>query len=375
VVAPPVAPPPSSRGYRLLDEATNLRGGWGGPDPFLEPEKAIAFNEQIIALYKQAAEAFAAEGNKYGQGIAEGWIPRMEEANKNIRERFIEREDLKNNGEDWFVAVSFKEDVDLENRIEQFAQRNGGERVNANTSFLGRRRELHFRFPSGLAMSNFYRDLGRLPPKIRTEMYPPPHAPVPNPLEDNLAVTDEIQPGVGGQPRVAEAEICDNLTCEIAHFLVRGDHVEFVSVEQVRAVGSHALDPYKMPSDIVLPAKYVLVHDATGIILTPCDLYAVKWHRSGAKRALEIAPEDLTAAHDYFGDDAALRSGSIDIPDGPWKRLARVKFIRYRRYGFSNHFEHEYAPAVDLLYSKRPLAWKLALPEGCVVDARGFVVP
>lgn len=195
-----------------------------------------------------------------------------------------------------------------------------------------------------------------------------------NPLDSNLAESSEIVPGVSGTPRVAETEICDSRQCEIAHLLVRGDYVEFVSAEQVRHFGSHPLDDRAMPSDVVLPQGYVLVHDATGTLLTPCDLYVVKWHRSGAKYAHNIAAADRRAAESYFGDDD-LRVGKVDLPDGPWESVGKVKFIRYRRYGFANHFEHEYTRGVDLYQSQRPLAWRLQLPEGCVVDGRGFVVP
>lgn len=177
--------------------------------------------------------------------------------------------------------------------------------------------------------------------------------------------------------RIAETEVCDSAVCTVSHHLVRGDHIEFVSVEQVRRVGRHPLDDSAMPSDIKLPKSYVLV-DPDGTFFPRCNFYVVQWH-GGSGTLNDVGQKDIKIAHDYFGPKAAIRVGQIEMPEveGTWKRQAKVQFIRYRRQGkLSANYEHEYNPPV-FLYSthKGPLAWKLALPSGCIVDSRGFVRP
>jgi len=192
--------------------------------------------------------------------------------------------------------------------------------------------------------------------------------------------------------RVAEATVCDTGGCYTSHLLVRGTHIEFVSTDQIRKYGcgngtSKApkecrLDPSRLPSDIRLPRSHVLVHDTTGQLLDKCELYVVKWR--GAKKArgqhiLATGDQAIVDAENYFvgqdGRPVPIRAGSVEIPQGPWRPVAKIKFIRYRRAGFRKAFEHEYAVPVDLEDTMRPLAWRLPLPEGCIIDNRGFVRP
>lgn len=178
------------------------------------------------------------------------------------------------------------------------------------------------------------------------------------------------------RPKIAKATVCDSQECLPADLLVRGTHIEFVSVEQVRAVGRHKLDYYKMPSDIRVPAEFVLVQDTTGSVLRRCDFYVVR-ARSSASRVLAVNHEQvLRDAREYFGNDTRMSSAKVDIPKGPWHRLGKVQFIRYRRWGNAKGFyEHEYEPSVDLFGTRSPSALRLALPDGCVVDSRGFGKP
>ncbi len=192
---------------------------------------------------------------------------------------------------------------------------------------------------------------------------------------DNPASVLQIDESAGPDPRIAEVEVCENNVCELGHLLVRGDHVSFVSTEQARRIGERKLDPVAMPSDIRLPPSYVLVNDASGRLLNKCDIYVVRWRTSRRREVSDVHRADLAAAQDYFGSSAQIRSGFVDIPRGPWKRVARVRFIRYSRFGFNKAFEHRYQAPVDLLSSIQPLAWRIPLPEGCVIDSRGFVRP
>lgn len=176
--------------------------------------------------------------------------------------------------------------------------------------------------------------------------------------------------------RLGTARICDSGYCELADLLVRGDRISFVSVEQVQRVGRHKLDAVAMPSDVTLPESFVVVHDPTGTLLNKCDMYFVKWRSATRKRAPTVRPELIKIARAYFGSRSRITRGTVDIPKGPWHRECEVQFIRYRREGDDRgDYEHEYDVPVRLLYSTRPLAWRLPLPEGCVVNSHGFVRP
>jgi len=174
--------------------------------------------------------------------------------------------------------------------------------------------------------------------------------------------------------RIAETEVCNSSTCSISHLLVRGDQISFVSVEQVKQVGVHPLDDTKMPADITLPQGFVLVHDANGAIFNRCDMFIVKWHK-GRSSLSNVHDNDVKVAQEYFGGGARLSVGSVEVPTGKWSRIGKIRFIRYRRHGYAKGFEHEYSPPVFLYSTNKPLAWKLSLPSGCIVDARGFVRP
>lgn len=183
--------------------------------------------------------------------------------------------------------------------------------------------------------------------------------------------------------RVAEA--CNSKLC--AHLLVRGDQIEFISVEQARRVKCGpkscptALDERAMPSDIKLPRGYVLVHDTTGDLLSRCELYVLKWHRSGTNRVSNLHKNDVEAARTYFSmgdnptDTIRLETGKVILPSGPWKRVAKIRLIRYRRHNYQMGFEHLYDPPVWLHKSASSQSWKLSLPSSCVVHEEGFVRP
>lgn len=177
--------------------------------------------------------------------------------------------------------------------------------------------------------------------------------------------------------RIAEAEVCNSAMCTISNHLVRGDQIEFVSAEQVRRFGRHPLDDEAMPSDIKLPKSYVLV-DPDGVFFPRCNFYVVQWH-GGSGSLSDVDQKDIKIAQDYFGADHPVRVGQIEMPelDTSWKRQAKIEFIRYRRQGkLAGAYEHPYNPPVYLYATKSgPLAWKVVLPSGCVVDSRGFVRP
>lgn len=200
--------------------------------------------------------------------------------------------------------------------------------------------------------------------------------------EENPMDVSDIDPNVGPPPRVAEVEVCDNRVCETVHLLVRGNRVTLVSTEQAQRLGVNKADLRQgdgqvlaVTPDIRLPAGYVFVNDASGRLMSKCDIYVVKWRNSRRRESTDIHPTDLAVAEEYFGSGAPIRSGFVDLPKGPWKRVARVRFIQYSRFGSPKPFQHRYDPPVDLQSSKNPLAWKIPMPDGCIIDSRGFVRP
>lgn len=189
-------------------------------------------------------------------------------------------------------------------------------------------------------------------------------------------------------PQIVEAEVCETGLCSVGHLLVRGDRVSFVSVEQVKKSGAKRTvkdgrvywDPEPPKSDVKLETNYVVVHDPSGRLLSSCDLYIVKWHRlhmRASTDAEELSPEAVAAAKKYYGRNVAIRVGSVEIPEGPWSRIpGKMAMIRYRRYGVdADDYEHVWEPSVSVFDCAHPIAWRLPLPEGCVVDERGFVRP
>lgn len=172
--------------------------------------------------------------------------------------------------------------------------------------------------------------------------------------------------------RVAITEVCDEVSCQQSQLLVRGDRISFVSVEQVKKVGRYPLDEEKMPSDVFLPEDFVVVHDTAGILFDRCHMHIVKW-RKGRKRTMNGSDPDVSK---YFGKNAEIQVGDVEIPQGPWKKRGKIAFIRYRRTGnLKGNYEHDFDPCVFLYSTQRPLSWKLRLPNGCIVDERGFVRP
>ena len=171
-----------------------------------------------------------------------------------------------------------------------------------------------------------------------------------------------------GTPHIA-------ITDDGAEFVVKGDRVSFVTPSQVALVGSHPLDPVKMPSDAVLPNDFVMLHDPSGKYLRRCDFYVLPVRKGASVSVQKVSRATRDVALNFYGSETPLRVGVVDLPKGSWHRVAQIAFIRYRRQGNRRgNFEHPYELPVVLYDNPHP-AWRFPLPNGCVVDAHGFVWP
>lgn len=143
--------------------------------------------------------------------------------------------------------------------------------------------------------------------------------------------------------------------------LVRGDAVEF--------------EPEGGGEIISLPSKYVFLHDHTGRLLRRCDFYVLPCARS-MTQSVRIDPTVIRKAQDYYGQDVKLEHVNVDIPKASWHRVAQIQRIIYKRTGkHRGHYQHPYNQPVWLYASDAPPGWRVELPDGCIVDARGFVDP
>ena len=118
---------------------------------------------------------------------------------------------------------------------------------------------------------------------------------------------------------------------------------------------------------LVLPKAYGMVHSPD----TAKKRYVYFGPFQKTKKPVSDLPQ---LAHAYFGNDYKGHVASIDIPDGSWRSVGRVTVIFYDRPGeHADYYRHEFSTPVPLSSNGR---WhRLSLPEGAVVNDRGFVRP
>jgi hypothetical protein len=144
-------------------------------------------------------------------------------------------------------------------------------------------------------------------------------------------------------------------------FLVKGDQVSFV-----RARDGHV---------IYMPPSHVMVHDVHGELVRTCDLYVVPYvhTRNGASDSDKSLRKK---AEEYYGKTTPLEMGTVDVPTQGWHRVAATYAIRYRRMGkHKGLYQHEFAELPWLEQNRSTLAFRLPLPDGCVLNDRGIVWP
>lgn len=103
---------------------------------------------------------------------------------------------------------------------------------------------------------------------------------------------------------------------------------------------------------------------------------------------------DTPQGRNYYGRETTVFKGQVDLPPRPlsaWHYRGEVKEVFYDRAGkYEGPFRHEFnaprglwqllwpfkkgAKEPALLYARRG-SYRIELPDGCIVDDRGIVVP
>jgi hypothetical protein len=146
-----------------------------------------------------------------------------------------------------------------------------------------------------------------------------------------------------------------------AMYIVKGDQVH------LHKVGT------KEGQLIALPDKYFMVHDPLGEEERTCDVF-VHPPVKGTYAEEGLDSGLVRQAKDYYGRGHRPRYARLDLSGRRWNRLYSVDRIEYRRPGeYADAYFHPYEVPVTLFRSGR--VYRLALPDGCVLDSHGFVKP
>jgi hypothetical protein len=136
--------------------------------------------------------------------------------------------------------------------------------------------------------------------------------------------------------------------------LIKGDHVRFEMTDG---------------SMITMPDSYGIIHDPEGYSLPYCEVFFGPFEVTRQR-------VDLTSkAKAYFGRGYEGRRAIVDVPiQGPWEFVGETIQIFYKRRGKDTRkFYHPQKRPVRLLRCGK--FYKNELPDGCVLDDRGFVWP
>jgi len=134
---------------------------------------------------------------------------------------------------------------------------------------------------------------------------------------------------------------------------------------------------------VEFPEDWGLVHDPTGICVNQCEVFVCPY---SAKTPLRhrLPPDVADAAHSYWGKGERLLEGFVELPEGPWERVGVIQRLYYDRYGeLSSPYQHPFEKGATLYkqrkaqkyHSGRHRAYRISLPDGCVINAHGFVHP
>lgn len=132
---------------------------------------------------------------------------------------------------------------------------------------------------------------------------------------------------------------------------------------------------------VEFPESWGLVHDPSGACSDSCEVYVCPYTVSGPL-SRRIDTEIHKTAVSYWGEGYQLLSGRVVLPTGPWQRVGVIVRVYYDRYGeLKSKYQHPFKDKSAILYKQsrnmngRQRAYRISLPDGCVVDSHGFVWP
>jgi hypothetical protein len=133
-------------------------------------------------------------------------------------------------------------------------------------------------------------------------------------------------------------------------------------------------------------ARDGMLYDASGKYWPKCSLLITPF---------ENGKKEVSAGADYFGREAIVKEGHVDLPPralGGWTLVGECRDVYYHRAGTKHPgpFHHEFdkprglwrliwpfsrkAHGPALLYARRS-CFRIEFPEGCLIDDRGIVMP
>lgn len=127
-----------------------------------------------------------------------------------------------------------------------------------------------------------------------------------------------------------------------------------------------------LDGDVVeLPKNYWITVDKTGELWRRCDVAILP-----AFSAAEAKRQPAGSTRPFDGHLAGKGPGAFALPRGQRRRVGRVAQILYTRpdQGGKYHPFNEGAPVILYALSSRR-GWIVELPDGCKVNALGFVWP
>lgn len=167
-----------------------------------------------------------------------------------------------------------------------------------------------------------------------------------------------------------EAKNDGSYALEYVMLAMRGKVKSRVAQQVLREIGKDAL-PMPCPDD------FLVVQDVSGKLRRSCDFYICR--QRAVQGACRLPTEEaVEAAKEWAGTDGSVVCRGVELPNPPWQRSAQINGIWYRRTaveGLGGRYDHKYRIHVPLFVSSRPKGWRVALPDGCIVDGRGFVDP
>jgi hypothetical protein len=123
---------------------------------------------------------------------------------------------------------------------------------------------------------------------------------------------------------------------------------------------------------VTLPAGHAMVHDPKGIDFPRCHIYFGPLQKT--QKGTDLRREGRA----YFGSSYPARVARIEVPDGAWHPVGHVIQIFYERPGkHKGLYYHPFKTRLPqkLVLSKNGSMYRLTLPQGCIVNDRGFVYP